>query len=45
MAAIFFSRLLQPPKQAHEPLKPLDDVGEFDAAWTAIQVRRGRSTT
>jgi hypothetical protein len=33
----FFSRLLQPPKQAKAVKQP-DDISDFDTAWNAIKV-------
>ena len=35
--ATFFSRLLQPPKEARRQREE-DDIRDFDAAWTAIKV-------
>lgn len=34
----FFSRLVQPAKSQGAVRQP-DDLGDFDAAWKAIQVR------
>ena len=36
-ASNFFSRLLKQPKSS-APLVEVDDIGEFDKAWRAIQV-------
>jgi hypothetical protein len=37
-ASNFFSKLLKQPKSS-APLVEVDDIGEFDKAWRAIQVR------
>jgi hypothetical protein len=37
-ASSFFSRLLKQPKGETKSVEP-DDIGEFDKAWRAIQVR------